>query len=83
VLIEAGERSPALRPLLDWLRENQHLAGWAAVVFMLVFFAVEQVEALGSDAHLKLPPGSVLYVPNRGDTSTVTIKIEKSGGSTP
>lgn len=73
VLERAGETAPALRPLLDWLRENQHFAQWGALVLMLIFFVTEQVQGV-DEPTLRLPPGAVVLVPgSTTDTATVTV----------
>jgi hypothetical protein len=76
-LERAAQATPSLRPLVDWLRENQHLAGWAALVFMMIFFVTEQVQRDPS-RELQLPAGSVLIVPGESgvDTATVTVEME-------
>lgn len=73
-LDRAARATPSLRPLIDWMRENQGLAGWAAVVLMLIFFITEQVQR-DPGTVLQVPAGSVLLVPPAGGSDTGTVQI--------
>lgn len=76
-LDRAAQATPSLRPLIEWLRENNALATWAGIVFMLIFFITEQVQR-DPNQELQLPPGAVLIVPPECESETATVTVEVS-----